>query len=166
MSVGEIHVTIQGRVGGEIQHKVVNGSTSLASFRVAATPRQFDRAKEAWVDRPTTWFTVECWRSLAQNVATSLDRGDPVIVTGRLRTTEWEEEGEPRSRTVLEAYSVGHDLSRGTSVFTKSLSHPGSAGGLDEQMRDLSGRAETTGAEPRGPGGVPEADTFAASRAA
>ncbi|GAA1625318.1 single-stranded DNA-binding protein [Kribbella alba] len=145
MSVGETYLTVQGRVGGDVKFKEVSGKVALASFRLGTTPRQFDRATGGWTDRPTAWFTVECWRTLAENVNDSLRRGQPVVVTGRLKTTEWVEEGEKKSRTVIDAFSVGHDLARGTTTFTKNPPRPQSVDGtsLDDEMRELSGDAET-----------------------
>jgi single-strand DNA-binding protein len=148
MSVGETYVTVQGWVGGDVQFKEVTGGVALASFRLGSTPRQYDRAKGTWVDRPTTWYTVECWRTLAQNVFDSVYRGQPVVVSGRLKTTEWTEEGgETRQRTVLDAFSVGHDLTRGTTKFAKNAPQilAVAGGSLDQEMRDLSNRAETSG---------------------
>jgi single-strand DNA-binding protein len=145
MSVGETYLTLQGRVGSDIKFKEVSGRVALASFRLGTTPRQYDRTKQAWVDRATTWFTVECWRTLAENVNESLRRGHPVVVTGRLKTTEWLEEGQTKSRTVLDAFSVGHDLTRGTTTFTKNPPQtqlPEAPTTLDAEMRDLSTRAE------------------------
>lgn len=146
MSVGETYLSLQGWIGSDIKFKEVSGRVALASFRLGTTPRQYDRAKQAWVDRPTTWFTVECWRTLAENVHESVRRGQPVVVTGRLKTTEWVEEGQTKSRTVLDAFSVGHDLTRGTTTFTKNppQAHlPEAPSTLDAEMRDLSTRAET-----------------------
>ena len=142
MSVGEIYVNVQGRVGSEVEFKQA-GQVPIASFRLASTPRQFNRGE--WSDKPTTWFTVECWRTLAQNVRESLAKGQPVLVSGKLKTTEWkdEETGQPRSKTVLDAFSVGHDLARGTAKFAKNpgqVSQPYNS--LDEEMRNLGDRAE------------------------
>lgn len=150
MSVGETYLTVQGRVGGDIRFKEVAGRVALASFRLGTTPRQFDKTKGGWTDRPTTWFTVECWRTLAENVNHSLKRGHPVVVTGRLKTTEWTENGETRSRTVLDALSVGHDLTRGKAIFTKNPPHEqtGDGASLDEEMRDLSSEVEEQVGEP------------------
>jgi len=118
--MSETYVTVQGWVGSEPQFKEVGGRTPTATFRVGSTPR-WQQPDGAWTDRPTTWFNVECWRALAQNTFESIHVGQPVIVSGRLRTREWTTDtGELRSRVVLDAVSVGHDLSRGTTVFTKS----------------------------------------------
>ena len=130
MSLSETYVTVQGWVGSAPDFKEIGGQVPHATFRIGSTPRQFDRALNTYVDKPTTWFSVECWRNLAQNAFESVRVGQPVIVTGRLRTHEWTDDaGEPRSRVVLEAFSLGHDLSRGTTTFTKSAPRSGSASG-------------------------------------
>ncbi|TDD60955.1 single-stranded DNA-binding protein [Kribbella antibiotica] len=118
--MSETYVTVQGWVGSKPQFREVGGRTPQVTFRIGSTPRYF-QADQGWVDRPTTWFNVECWRGLAQNTFESVHVGQPVIITGRLRTYEWTtDDGERRSKVVLEALSVGHDLSRGTTIFTKS----------------------------------------------
>lgn len=136
--MNEIYVTIQGRVGSEVEFRQA-GQVSIASFRLGSNPRQFVRDK-GWVDRPTTWFTVECWRGLAENVKESVGKGQPVVVFGKLKTTEWQDnEGNPRSRTVLEATSIGHDLTRGVAMFTKRAPQASvQTSSLEEEMRELS----------------------------
>ncbi|WP_433167231.1 single-stranded DNA-binding protein [Kribbella sp. CA-247076] len=125
MSLGETYVTVQGWVGSGLDFKEVGGQTARVTFRLGSTPRQFDRTTGAYADKPTTWFTVECWRVLAQNAFDSVKVGQPVIVTGRLRTHEWTDDaGESRSRVVLEAFSLGHDLTRGTTTFAKNPPRP------------------------------------------
>ncbi|MFG1819657.1 single-stranded DNA-binding protein [Kribbella sp. NPDC049174] len=125
MSLGETYVTVQGWVGSEPDFKEIGGQTARVTFRIASTPRQYDRTLGTYVDKPTTWFAVECWRALAQNAFESVHVGQPVIVSGRLRTHEWTDEtGESRSRVVLEAFSLGHDLTRGTTTFTKNPPRP------------------------------------------
>jgi single-strand DNA-binding protein len=120
MSLGETYVTVLGWVGSAPDFKEV-AQTPHATFRMGSTPRQFDRTLGRYVDKPTTWFSVECWRGLAQNAFESVRIGQPVIVTGRLRTHEWTDDaGEQHSRVVLEAFSLGHDLTRGTTTFSKN----------------------------------------------
>lgn len=147
MSIGETYITVQGRVGGDVEYKDTNASkVAIASFRLGSTPRFYDRGEGVWTDRPTTWFTVECWRTLAENVKSSVQKGQPVVVTGRLKTTEWlDDEGKRQSRTVIDAFSVGHDLTRGTAVFRKTsqLQQGQPTISLDEEMRRLSDSAET-----------------------
>ena len=129
MSLGETYVTVQGWVGSGLDFKEIGGQIARATFRLGSTPRQYDRTTGNYVDKPTTWFTVECWRALAQNAFESVHVGQPVIVSGRLRTHEWTDDaGESRSRVVLEAFSLGHDLTRGTTTFTKITRRPATEG--------------------------------------
>ena len=121
MSLNETYVTVQGWVGSDLDFKEIGGEVPHATFRMGSTPRQHDRSRNAYVDKPTTWFSVECWRQLAQNAFESVHVGQPVIVTGRLRTHQWTDDaGESRSRVILEAFSLGHDLTRGTTRFSKN----------------------------------------------
>ena len=109
-----MHMT--GYVGGEIEFR--NNTVATASFRLACTPRL--RKAGDWTDGETTWMTVTCFRSLAENAAGSVGKGDPVIVVGRLRTSVWVKDGVQQERTVLEALTIGHDLTRGTSAFNRN----------------------------------------------
>lgn len=111
---------IVGFVGTDIDHRTVGEATDLSTFRLASTPRRWDKTQQQYVDAATNWLTVQCWRSLAIHVRDSLRRGDPVIVVGRLRTEEWSKDDVRHSRLVIDATTVGHDLSRGIGSFRKA----------------------------------------------
>jgi len=116
--MNESYVTLQGWVGADVDVRDV-GDTQCASFRVGSTPRY--QKGGTWVDGQTSWYTVNCWRALGKNVAESIRRGDAVVVHGRVRVDVWEREGQPPSVSwVVDATFVGHDLTKGTSAFTKS----------------------------------------------
>lgn len=109
-----------GHVGTDIDYRRVGAtSTELSTFRMATTPRRWDKAERRYVDGTTTWITVQCWRSLAVHVRDSVRRGDPVIVAGKLKTEEWVKDDVRNSRFILDAAAVGHDLNRGVSQFKK-----------------------------------------------
>jgi single-strand DNA-binding protein len=91
----------------------------VANFRIASTSRRFDREKNAWVDGGTLFVTVTAWRALGENVAQSLRKGQPVIVTGRYYQREYEREEALKIAYELEASAVGHDLTRGVASFEK-----------------------------------------------
>ena len=115
----ETTMTMTGYVGNDIDVKKTKTGVSLTSFRLASTPRV--RTSEGWSDQATTWMTVTCYRHLADNVAKSIRKGDPVVVHGRVRTQTWSDsQGVNHERMALEAACVGHDLSRGTAAFTKA----------------------------------------------
>ena len=100
------------------------GRVPYTSFRLASTPRHFDRAQGVWVEGRTEWLTVKVFRDTALNVAASVQKGQPVVVTGRLRTEEWQGENGTRSALVLEASALGHDLTRGRATFVKTTHVP------------------------------------------
>jgi single-strand DNA-binding protein len=108
----QVHVT--GYAGTEVE---IRGNGNVSAFRLACTPRI--KTKAGWGDGHTTWIEVACFRTLAQHVAQSVRKGDPVLVVGRLRTNMWEKDGQTHERLVLEAEVVGHDLNRGTAAFRR-----------------------------------------------
>ena len=110
----EAQVHITGYAGTEVESR---GNGTVAAFRLACTPRI--KTKNGWSDGNTTWLEVACFRTLAQHVAQSVRKGDPVLVVGKLRTNVWEKDGQTHERLVLEADMVGHDLNRGTSIFQR-----------------------------------------------
>lgn len=118
--VNETMVTFQGWIGTEVTDRYV-GEAVVASFRVASTPRKYNKMANGWVDGETNWYTVNAWRSLGRNCIEALKKGDAVVVHGRLSTQVYEDDEKRRFQTmVVEATSVGHDLNKGTSSFTKT----------------------------------------------
>ncbi len=129
-------ITITGLVATAPRHLVTSEGLPITSFRLASSQRRFDRAKQRWVDGETNWYTVTAFRHLAINLVGSVDKGDRLIVTGRLRVRNWEN-GERSGTTVdIEADAVGPDLTWGTARFTRIVAssvadaaEPGEGGG-------------------------------------
>ncbi len=116
-------ITVVGWTGGDVDLTYTRGGHAVAEFRVASTPRSMRQGE--WVDRPTVWYTVKCWRALAENAAASLRQGQPVVVHGKLRQESWEAaDGRRREKQFIEADSVGHDLTFGLTQFRRSESRP------------------------------------------
>jgi single-strand DNA-binding protein len=121
LEMNDVTITVTGFLAAEPQYIVTDSGTALTSLRIGSTPRRFDRESGQWKDDDTTYFTVNCWRRLADNLQGSdLKRGDPIIVTGRLRIRDYEKDGQRRYSAVIEANTVGHDLSRGTARFQRT----------------------------------------------
>ncbi|GAA2597405.1 single-stranded DNA-binding protein [Streptomyces axinellae] len=117
--MNETEVTVSGNVATQVDHWTSPSGVAVARFRLASTVRRFDRRKGSWSDAFTSFYTVWAWRSLATNVASSVARGEPVIVRGQLRIMEDEREGRRYLNADLSASTVGHDLSRGTAAFVR-----------------------------------------------
>lgn len=114
--MNDIQVTVVGNVCTDPNRNPTAAGVARTTFRVASNPRRFKDG--VWVDGDPTYVTVICFRNLADHVGASVHKGDPVIVTGRLRTREWT--GEKQGVSVeIDASSVGFDLTRGTAVFSR-----------------------------------------------
>ena len=111
--MNDITLEVVGNVVNDVELRFTASGEAVASFRVASTTRRFDRANERWIDGDTHYFTVSCWRQMAHNVASSLIKGMPVVVTGRMRSREHEKvcgEHTHMMRYVdIEAIAVGAD---------------------------------------------------------
>ena len=139
MSSNGLMVTVVGWAAST-PREVVGDGVPFTSFRVATTPRYFDNRQSAWVDGRTEWITVKAFRDVAFNVASSVRKGDPVLVQGRLRTEEWTSEAGPRTGLVLDVHAVGHDLTRGRSSFARSVHVSGQTpGGGDADDQGAGG---------------------------
>ena len=115
----ETHVTMVGRLATDIGHNRLTNGTAVANFRLASTERRYDRATGGWVDGDELFVDVKCWRKLADNAVASLVKGDPVVVTGRIYTRNYEHEGQRRTAVTVEAYNVAADLARCTVVLKR-----------------------------------------------
>lgn len=114
-------ITLTGLVATAPRHILTSEGLSITSFRLASTQRRFDRSADRWIDGETNWYTITSFRQLALNAASSVEKGQRVLVTGRLRIREWDN-GERVGTTIdVEADSIGHDLAWGTARFTRSI---------------------------------------------
>jgi single-strand DNA-binding protein len=126
--------TIMGNATDQPRLRFTPNGHAVASFRIASTPRRYDAQRGEWVNRPTLFITVSCWRGLAENVAASVAKGQPLVVTGRLQMHAYTKAEVKYTSYEIDAVTVGHDLSRGTTVFTKAeRTGPQPPVALDEQ---------------------------------
>ncbi|TFD55191.1 single-stranded DNA-binding protein [Cryobacterium frigoriphilum] len=103
-------ITLTGIVATDPRHIVTTDGLAITTFRLASGQRRFDRATNSWVDAGTNWYTVSTFRLLARNVARSVQKGQHVMLTGRLRLRDWKS-GDRSGMTIeVAAESLGHDL--------------------------------------------------------
>ncbi|MFF9481123.1 single-stranded DNA-binding protein [Streptomyces sp. NPDC014733] len=129
-------VTLVGNAATAVEHRTTPTGVPVVRFRLAATPRRWDRARERWTDGDTSFFTVKAWRALADHVAASVTVGEPLLVQGRLRVREGEQSvdrgGQRWLAAEVEAVAIGHDLTRGTAAFRRASPRPRSERQPDE----------------------------------
>ena len=112
-----IEVTVQGTVATAPVLTRQEGKKPYCRFRVAASYGQMVSGN--WVNYDTLWFTAKAWGDLAEHLAQSFKRGDPVILCGRLGEDHWMRSGQRVSSMVLHLHCAGHDLTRGEAHYTK-----------------------------------------------
>jgi single-strand DNA-binding protein len=117
--INEAQVFLSGYVARDPRFRITANGISNVSLRVAYTPRRVDRETGEWTDGTTSFVSVVCWRTLADNVARCLHKGEPVLVKGRLQVRPYEKDGVSRLAVEVEATSVGHDLARGVASFQR-----------------------------------------------
>lgn len=114
-------ITLTGVIATPPRHTVTGERLAITSFRLASTQRRFDRGQQKWVDGETNWFTVTAFRQLAINVARSVDKGQRVVVTGRLRVRDWTSGDRSGTNVEIDAEALGHDLTFGTAAFERTV---------------------------------------------
>jgi single-strand DNA-binding protein len=110
------YVATQPKVG-----KTKTGAPFL-SMRVAWTPRAISKTTGEWADQQTSFVSVTCYRKIAENAAKCLRRGDPITLRGTVTVREYADQaGVKRNSVDVVADSLGHDMSRGVSHYSKAL---------------------------------------------
>jgi single-strand DNA-binding protein len=114
-------ITLRGYLTAEPRlYQKTSTAIPVTEIKVGSTPRRLNRETGEWEDLPTSYYRVKCWRRLAVNVASSLHKGDMVVVRGRFYMNRWvDNQQRPRETLEIEADSLGHDLAYGWSHFLR-----------------------------------------------
>ncbi|MDT0378945.1 single-stranded DNA-binding protein [Streptomyces sp. RKND-216] len=127
---GETVITVVGNLVDDPELRFTPSGAAVAKFRVASTPRTFDRQTNEWKDGDSLFLTCSVWRQAAENVAESLTKGTRVVVTGRLKQRSYEDrEGIKRTVIDLDVDEVGASLRNATAKITKTTGRGGQGGG-------------------------------------
>ncbi len=145
---GETTITIIGNLVDDPDLRFTPSGAAVANFRIASTPRTFDKQTNEWKDGETLFMTCAVWRQAAENVAESLQRGMRVIVQGRLKARSFEtREGEKRTVFEIDVDEVGPSLRSATAKVTRA-SRSGSDGGYSGGGGGQGGAQQGGGNDP------------------
>lgn len=160
---GETVITVVGNLVDDPELRFTPSGAAVAKFRVASTPRTFDRQTNEWKDGESLFLTCSVWRQAAENVAESLTKGTRVVVQGRLRQRSYEDrEGIKRTVYELDVDEVGASLRNATAKVTKTTGRGGQGGGFGGggQGGGWGGGPGGNGGQQQG-GGAPAGDPWA-----
>lgn len=117
--MNETTLTIRGNLTAEPE-RITSSKGAFTTFRVAVNEFHYDQATSSYVDGRTSFYKVVAFRQIGDNVHKCLHKGDPVVVYGTLRISQWETSaGDTRSTPEIEARSVGPDLRWGIATFQR-----------------------------------------------
>ena len=115
---GETVITVVGNLVDDPELRFTPGGAAVAKFRVASTPRVFDRQTNEWKDGEGLFLSCSVWRQAAEHVAESLTRGMRVIVQGQLKQRSYEKDGQKHTVYELDVHEVGPSLKSATAKVT------------------------------------------------
>lgn len=108
-------VTLRGRVGTDIIVTTTPRGHVCARFRLAVGQWRVDDNGE-FQETGTNWYTIKAWDTLAENVRSSVLKGQKIIVVGKPVAEAWlDRNHQARGELVIVAASIGHDLTAGPS---------------------------------------------------
>jgi len=152
---GETIITVVGNLVDDPELRFTPSGAAVANFRIASTPRTFDKQSNEWKDGDALFLSCSVWRQAAENVAESLQRGMRVVVQGRLKSRQYEtREGEKRTVFEIEVEEVGPSLKYATAKVTRANRSGGGGGGF-------AGGSAGGGAAVGTGGGAPADDPWA-----
>ncbi|MER5477389.1 single-stranded DNA-binding protein [Streptomyces sp. NPDC002734] len=127
---GETVITVVGNLVDDPELRFTASGAPVANFRVASTPRTFDRQTNEWKDGESLFLSCSVWRQTAEHVAESLTKGMRVIVQGRLKQRSYDDnQGVRRTVYELDVEEVGPSLRSATAKVTKAAGGGGGARG-------------------------------------
>lgn len=127
---GETQITVVGNLTADPELRFTPNGAAVANFRIASTPRVFDRQSNEWKDGEALFLSCSVWRQYAENVAETLRKGMQVIVQGRLKSRSYDDrEGVKRTVFEIDVDDVGPTLRFATATVNRSSGGGGGGGG-------------------------------------
>lgn len=116
----DVIVTVLGNATHDPRFTKPGAGAQSLYVRIASNASYFDQDTKTWKDRKTEYFNVYMSKKQAENVLLSVKKGDPLIVTGRLGTSQWTgEDGADSYSQTIQAEAVGLDLTWGAAAFAR-----------------------------------------------
>ena len=128
-------VTFEGNLADDPQVRFTPSGKQITEITVLVNQRRQNEDGE-WVEAEPTRHVVRAFKTLAENIAESLAKGDRVFVHGTVTTEAWTDQqtGEKRTAQRVLAEVVGPSLRWATARITKTTRTPAT----DEQTHDVS----------------------------
>lgn len=97
-------VTLMGNLTRDPELRTTPNGASVCSFSLALN-RSYKNAEGNWTEA-TDYIDIVAWGPLGERVAQYLTKGRPALVSGRLQSRSWEQDGMKRSKVEVVAADV------------------------------------------------------------
>jgi single-strand DNA-binding protein len=97
-------VTLMGNLTRDPEVRQIPSGQSVCSFSLALN-RSFKDKEGNWQEA-TDFVDVVAWGPLGERVAQYVTKGRPVLVSGRLQSRQWEQDGQKRNKLEVIANDV------------------------------------------------------------
>ena len=125
MAQGDTQITLVGNIVAEPELRFTPAGAAVCNFRVASTPRTYNKQTSQWEDGEAMFLTCNVWRQAAENASQSLAKGMRVIVQGRLKARTFQNrEGENRTVFEIDVDEVGPSLTFATATVNRADRNP------------------------------------------
>ncbi|MGI8723296.1 MAG: single-stranded DNA-binding protein [Geodermatophilaceae bacterium] len=114
-------ITVLGNLTKDPVLKYVPTGKAVINFTIACNHGWRDKESQTWIEGEASFFKVECWDALAENIAESFRKGDPLIVVGRMICRTYEQEGQTRESWEIRADTVGPDMRKRSASLRRVL---------------------------------------------
>ena len=113
------NITVLGNLTRDPELRYTPNGNAVAGFGIAVN-RRIQNDDGEWIDDPD-FFEITTWFKLAENSASSLSKGDRVLVSGRLKQDRWEDkDGQKRSVIKIVASVVAPSLEFASATLEKN----------------------------------------------
>ncbi|MGI6877645.1 single-stranded DNA-binding protein [Microbacterium sp. gxy059] len=123
-------------IGNIAEHPMLMTSSTGSPYtriRIASPSRRRDPRTGEWRDAAPNWYSVVLFRALAENAVSSLEKGQRVIVTGKLNVERWERDERSGTHVEILADGIGPDLRFGTARFARAVAQASAERPADDQ---------------------------------
>lgn len=112
------HITIHGRLTADPEIKQTQSGVSVCNITVAV-----DRSYIKGEEKQTDFFTVVCWRGLADMVSKFFKKGKEIVVSGEMQSRKWQD-NEGNNRIVWEILASGVDFCGSKTETNANANYP------------------------------------------
>lgn len=91
-----------GNLGADPETRYLPSGDAVTNIRIACTDRYKDKASGEWKES-TEWVRIAFFGKLAEIAGQYLKKGSQVYIEGKLKTRQWEKDGQKQYSTEIVA---------------------------------------------------------------